>query len=103
MLATQANEPFTDPKWLYEIKWDRYHIIAHVRNGQATLYSREGQNYTSKYKLVANEFIGQPDMIVNGEVVVLNENGRPDFGALQNYRGSRNLVYYIFDFTLFGW
>ena len=101
MLATLVKEPFNDPDWVYEIKWDGYRIIAYVQNGKATLYSRGGQDYTSKYKAVANELSGLEDCVIDGEVVVFNPEGRPDFGALQNYQGKGDIAFYIFDLLYF--
>jgi bifunctional non-homologous end joining protein LigD len=97
MLATIVKEPFTDPDWLFEIKWDGCRIVAEVRNGKAVLYSQEGQDYTDKYRLIVNEFEGQPDLVVDGVIVVLDDNGIPDISALQHYNGRGDLVYYIFD------
>ncbi len=97
MLALSVKEPFTDPEWLYEIKWEGYRVIAQVRNGKTTLYSSKGEDLTDTYKLIVNEFEGQPDLIVDGEVVVLDQDGKPDYNALQHYNGKGDLVYYIFD------
>lgn len=101
MLATIVKEPFTDPDWLYEIKWNGCRIVAEVRNGKAALYSQEGQDYTDKYRLIVNELEGQPDLVVDGVIVVLDDNGIPDFDALQHYNGRGDLVYYIFDLLYF--
>ena len=101
MLATLVREPFSDPDWVYEVKWDGYRIIGYVQNGKATLYSRGGQDYTSKYKAVANELAGLEDCVIDGEVVVFNPEGRPDLGALQNYHGKGDIAYYVFDLLYF--
>lgn len=97
MLASLAKEPFIGENWLYEIKWDGYRILAEVQKGKVILYFKDGKECTSQYKLIANELEGQPDLILDGEVVVLDENGKPDYNALQNYNGKGDLVYYIFD------
>ncbi len=97
MLASSAKEPFTNKDWLYEIKWDGYRMLAEVQKGKVILYFKDGKECTSQYKLIANELEGQPDLILDGEVVVLGENGKPDYNALQNYNGKGDLVYYIFD------
>ncbi len=97
MLGNSGKEPFNNPDWLYEIKWDGYRVLAEVHNGKAKLYTKDGKDCTNKYMLVANELEGQKDMILDGEVVVLDVNGKPDYNALQSYDGKGDLVYYTFD------
>jgi len=97
MLPASTKEPFNDPGWFYEIKWDGLRIIAEVKKGKALLYDKDGNDCTSRYKLVTNELQGLKDCILDGEIVILDENGRPDFEALQNYRGKGDIVYYVFD------
>ena len=98
MLATKISEPFNDPAWLYEIKWDGYRIIAHVQRGKVVLHSRSLQNYTNTYPPISEELtFSKDDMVLDGEIVVLNEQGLPSFDALQNYRQGDTIVYYVFD------
>ena len=98
MLATKISQPFNDPGWLYEIKWDGYRIIAHLQKGRVTLHSRSLQNYTAWYSPIAEEIASwKHDIVVDGEIVVLNEQGKPDFDALQNYKSGDNITYYVFD------
>ncbi|HYF30439.1 MAG TPA: DNA ligase D [Chitinophagaceae bacterium] len=98
MLATLVRDPFTDPAWLYEIKWDGYRIIANVRGKTVKLYSRGLQDYTGRYKVVADE-LGQMGLnaVVDGEMVVFDENGRPSFDLIQNYRPGQDIAYMVFD------
>ncbi len=100
MLATLRETPFDDPEWLYEVKWDGYRIMAHVGGGRVRLITRGDQDYTERYQLVAKELSGLVvDAILDGEMVVVDEAGRSDFGALQDWQrtGSGTLVYYVFD------
>ncbi|MGN6264771.1 MAG: ATP-dependent DNA ligase, partial [Ginsengibacter sp.] len=98
MLCTLIKEPFNDANWLYEVKWDGYRIIAFIIKGKAVLKSRGDQNYTMKYLPVANAFKHVSyDAVIDGEIVVLDENGKPDFSALQNYKATDTLVFYAFD------
>lgn len=100
MLATLAKEPFDDPDWLYEVKWDGYRIIAHVQEGRVRLSSRGNKDYTAIFGPVAEELASlKVDCVLDGEVVILDKEGRSDFGALQNYQrtGAGNLAYYVFD------
>jgi bifunctional non-homologous end joining protein LigD len=98
MLATKIDKPFNDPDWLYEIKWDGYRIISHVLRGKATMHSRSLQNYTSWYPPIAKELASfNDDMVLDGEIAVLNQKGFPDFDALQKYRQGDPIMYYVFD------
>jgi bifunctional non-homologous end joining protein LigD len=98
MLATKIAEPFNDPEWTYEVKWDGFRIIAHVIKGKVTLFSRSLLDYTENYSVVVNQLSKlKVDAIFDGELVVLDKEGRPSFDALQAYDGKEPLVYYIFD------
>jgi bifunctional non-homologous end joining protein LigD len=99
MLCTLIKEPFNDVRYTYEIKWDGYRAIAFVRNGKVRLDSRGGLDFTKKYPSItaALTALGD-DMIIDGEVVFLNEAGKPDFDALQKVNGQKsNVVFYAFD------
>jgi len=86
MLATPVDAPFDDPDWLYELKWDGYRAIATVdRDGNATLVSRNGKDFTPKFPefaSLADAFSERP-LVVDGEIVVLDRDGRPSFQKLQ--------------------
>lgn len=100
MLATLKPEIFNAPDWIYEIKWDGYRLQAHVDHGEVALYSRNGNSYNSKFSAILPELEGIPHQaIFDGEAVLLDEKGMPDFEELQNYpvKGKGNLRYYIFD------
>jgi bifunctional non-homologous end joining protein LigD len=100
MLATLSSSAFDNQDWLYELKWDGYRIMAHVEDGAVRLMARGGQDYTERYEVVANALLTLTiDCILDGELVVVDEAGKPDFGAIQDWRsGSQgSLVYYVFD------
>jgi bifunctional non-homologous end joining protein LigD len=87
MLATLAEKPFDNPDWIYEIKWDGYRILAHIKAGKVKLQSRNDQDYSDVFKPIHDELSQlKLDAILDGEVVVLDQAGRPDFGALQEYQ-----------------
>jgi bifunctional non-homologous end joining protein LigD len=100
MLATLVEEPFNSPDWVYEIKWDGYRILAHIDKGKVTLRSRGDQDYTQRYKPVAQSLasLGH-NAVLDGEMVVVDQEGRSKFQLLQNYHntGQGNLTYYVFD------
>lgn len=99
MLCSLVREIEDDPNYLYEIKWDGYRIISYVENGKVKLASRRGLDYTKKYPLVAKAVkkLGR-DVVLDGEVVVFNKTGVPDFDAIQLYNGhTTSISYCIFD------
>ena len=98
MLATLVPEPFDDEDWLYEVKFDGYRVQAYAAGGSFRLYSRGLLDYTEKFRAIATE-LGRlsHEVILDGEVVLLDERGHPDFDALQRYDGTGDLVYYAFD------
>lgn len=98
MLCNLIKEPFDDPAFLFEVKLDGYRIIAYVNKGKVILSSRSGLDYTKKYPSVAKALSALDlDVILDGELVALNKEGKPDFDALQKNNGQNPLVFYIFD------
>ena len=99
MLCTLTREVIQDDKFLYELKWDGYRIISSVEKGKVRMDSRSALDYTHKYPVVAKALasLGQ-NVVLDGEMVVFNEEGLPDFDALQLYDGHETpLTYCIFD------
>lgn len=100
MLATLTEEPFDNPAWFYEIKWDGYRIISELRKGKAELWSRNRQDYTEKYQPIADELAKiHHDVVLDGEVVVVDKKGKSHFGLLQDWTEQTEgvLMYYVFD------
>ena len=99
MLCTLTREVINDPRFLYEIKWDGYRIISYVEKGKVRMDSRSALNYTEKYPNVAKALKDlKHDVVMDGEVVVFNEQGMPDFDALQLYNGKETPISYcVFD------
>ena len=85
MLAETANEPFSSPDWLYELKYDGYRLVAgRAEDGKARLRYRNGLDVTAIFPEIARALRALPyGLVLDGEVVVLDENGHPDFGRLQ--------------------
>jgi bifunctional non-homologous end joining protein LigD len=100
MLATLVNEPFDDPDWVYEVKWDGYRALGFVKKGDVELLSRNNKSFNERfypiYSLLKEWKI---NAVVDGEILVLNEKGISNFGDLQNWRSEADgdLVYYVFD------
>ncbi|HEU5326393.1 MAG TPA: DNA ligase D [Candidatus Limnocylindria bacterium] len=91
MRATLASEPFDDPDWLFEVKWDGYRVEAVIRDGHARLWTRNRQDAAAYFPDLAGPaaWIDAREAIVDGEVVALDEEGRPRFSLLQDRTGVR--------------
>lgn len=104
MLATLVEEPFDRPGWLFEVKWDGYRALALLHGGVVRLISRNGKSLNQRFPPLAESLRQLPfNAIFDGEVVIVDENGRSDFQLLQNYMrtGEGTLVYYVFDILHF--
>lgn len=100
MLATPVDKPFSSKDWLFELKLDGFRAIAELRQGKILLYSRNGLSLIRRYPTIvaALRKIGT-DAVLDGEIVLLDEKGKPDFQKLQNFGTNSNypLAYYVFD------
>lgn len=108
-LATLAENPSSDPSWLFEIKWDGIRALACVKDGKLKLLSRTNRDITREYpdlSVIANS-INAKEACIDGEIVALGGDGRSDFQRLQNRMGVQNpstrameeipVVYFAFD------
>jgi len=104
MFAAVAREPFDHPDWIYEVKWDGYRAVAEVRDDNVLLYSRNGVSFNKRFAPVAEALRGYgSDAVLDGEIVVVDDQGLPNFQMLQHYQGpgSGHLLYYVFDLLYF--
>ncbi len=100
MLATLVDKPFDAEGWLYEIKWDGYRAVAFMNNGTVALKSRNNKSFSEKFYPIHDTLSSRNlNAVIDGEVVVVGDNGHADFGALQNWRSEADgtLLYYVFD------
>ena len=111
MLATSINQPFDAPDWLFEIKWDGYRAVAFLENGRVRLVSRNQNELTHRYPELKDlaKSVKAKTAILDGEVVALDEQGRPSFSLMQQRTGFRPggrrgpinpgvpVLYYAFD------
>lgn len=112
MLCTLVDQPFSHEDWLFEIKWDGYRAIGSKYKGNIELYSRNALDFTAKYAPVTEAMRAfEHDVIVDGEIVVVDADGVAHFEWLQGYGTSvaaqrknpdlaepkGELHYYIFD------
>jgi ATP-dependent DNA ligase len=86
-------------EWAYEIKLDGYRALAFKTGGKLFLRSRNDNDFALRYSSIAKAMASLPnDTAVDGEIVALDEGGKPSFNALQNYGSSKaDLIFYIFD------
>lgn len=87
------------PQWTYEAKLDGYRAIAVKDNSQATLFSRNGKSFNRRFPHIVEALSDIPnDTILDGEVVALDDSGRPDFHRLQNFVAEAPRIhYFVFD------
>ncbi len=100
MLAKLTDEAFDDPDWVFEIKWDGYRAVADLRHDEPLFYSRNGISFLSKFEKVSRDFENQiHHMILDGEIVAYDENGKPNFQLLQQIGDNPDLAltYQVFD------
>src|SRR4030095_12824802 len=101
-LATLVSAPPTGAGWAYEIKFDGYRILARCDGGKVQLFTRNANDWTAKMESLAREVSLLPAKTawLDGEVVVLGDDGLPKFNALQNAfdsAGTEHIVYFVFD------
>lgn len=102
-LAKSVSRVPQGEDWLYELKYDGYRIIAYLENDSVRLVTRNGHDYTGKFRDIAyslTDWAAGRTMVLDGEMVVADAEGRTDFQALQSYMrnpGGKQLTYIIFD------
>jgi bifunctional non-homologous end joining protein LigD len=111
MLATIVANSFDNPDWLFEIKWDGYRAIAFIEGGRVRLVSRNQNDLTAQFSELGSlpKYVKAERAILDGEIVALDDEGRPSFSLMQQrtgfQTGKRRLpgragvptIYYAFD------
>jgi bifunctional non-homologous end joining protein LigD len=111
MLATPTAKAFDNPDWLFEIKWDGYRAVAFIEDGRVRLVSRSQNDLTAQFPELGElpQFVKAERAILDGEIVALDEEGRPSFSLMQQRTGFRAgkrrmprregvpVIYYAFD------
>jgi bifunctional non-homologous end joining protein LigD len=111
MLATPVDKPFDDPEWLFEIKWDGYRAVSFLSDGKVRMVSRNQNDLTGEFPELRElaKSIKAKTAVLDGEIVVLDDQGRPSFSMMQQRTGIRKggkrtgarrdlpVQYYVFD------
>ncbi|RVH07858.1 ATP-dependent DNA ligase, partial [Sinorhizobium meliloti] len=104
-LATLVDKP---PKgdWAFEVKWDGYRIAVHIEPGRVRILTRGGYDWTERFRTIVDDArrLAVKTAILDGEAVVLDDQGRSDFGMLQRALGrlpsaveAGAIVFFAFD------
>jgi bifunctional non-homologous end joining protein LigD len=111
MLATLVNEPFSNPEWIFETKWDGFRAVCFVENGRARFVSRNQLDMTHQYPELVDvgKQVEAREAILDGEIVALDRDGMPRFqllqprvgrkkkGDIEALLGKAKIVYFAFD------
>ena len=111
MLATAVDKPFDNPNWLFEIKWDGYRALAFIEDTNVRLVSRNQNDLTGQFHELGDlpKLVKAQRAILDGEIVALDDQGRPSFSLMQQRTGFQPgkprrpgregvpVVYYAFD------
>src|SRR2546421_3728936 len=111
MLATLVDEPFSNPEWIFETKWDGFRAVCFIENNHARFLSRNQLDMTHQYPELRSvgKQVKAKEAILDGEIVALDRDGRPRFqllqprvgrkhqGDVEALVGSSQIVYYAFD------
>ncbi|BEP45950.1 DNA ligase D [Variovorax sp. V15] len=106
-LATLVAGIPSGGEWLFEIKFDGYRLMARFDKRKLALITRGGHDWSARMPTLARELgsLGLHSTFLDGEIVVLGENGAPDFNALQNAfdrgQGADHIVFFVFDVPFF--
>jgi bifunctional non-homologous end joining protein LigD len=102
-LATLVDEPPQGNRWLHEIKFDGYRLLGFISAGAVILRTRNGQDWTAKFPSIGAglESLSVSDAVLDMEAVVIDDQGKSSFQALQAALGeggnAKSVVAYVFD------
>jgi hypothetical protein len=94
MTLGRAPEPFSHPDWLFEIKWDGFRSLVRIEQGKCRLISRKGNEFKS-FRTLSESLLAELNVrsaVLDGEIVCLNDDGKPEFRDLLFRRGEARFV-----------
>jgi DNA ligase D-like protein (predicted ligase) len=99
LLVRTEKLPEDTTRWAYQLKLDGYRAIAFKTGGKVHLRSRNDNSFNDRYPAVVRGLARLPnETVIDGELLALDEDGRPSFNALQNYGSlTTPVIYYVFD------
>jgi ATP-dependent DNA ligase len=102
MYARAVSELPTENGWLYEIKLDGYRALTGRDSRGVTLWSRRANIFTTQFPRIARAFEKlQPDTLIDGEIVAIDDSGRPSFNLLQHHRSKASAIqFFAFDILI---
>jgi bifunctional non-homologous end joining protein LigD len=89
-LPTKRAKPFNHPGWIYELKHDGYRVLAISDGENAKLLSRRGDDLLQWFPEIGAELVKLPEIVIDGELVIQDQDGRPDFHKLRGRCAIRN-------------
>jgi bifunctional non-homologous end joining protein LigD len=104
-LCTSVERPPAGSGWVHEIKFDGYRVQMRIENGEASLKTRKGLDWTEKFSAIAKQASKLPNAIIDGEIVALDHKGYPNFSSMQAALSdgkTDDLIFYSFDLLFAG-
>jgi bifunctional non-homologous end joining protein LigD len=98
LLVRTETLPEDAARWAYQLKLDGYRAVAFKAGGKVYLRSRNDNSFNERYPAVVRGLANMPnETVIDGELLALDEDGRPSFNALQNHGSATPVIYYVFD------
>src|ERR1700753_2472137 len=98
-LPAEARRPPAGPDWVFEIKHDGYRLLVHKRDDAVRIFSRAGADWTKRFPRIVNAVrkLGARSLLLDGEGVVHDAIGMPDFALLQSRKSDEEVSFVAFD------